>query len=35
MEVLTDDPELKREAKSYAAIVHEDIIEDLEKRISL
>ena len=34
MEVLTDDPELRREAKSYAAIVHEDIIEGLEERIS-
>ena len=34
MEVLTDDPELRREAKSYAAIVHEDIIEGSEERIS-
>ena len=34
VEVLADDPELRREAKSYAAIVHDDIIEGLEKRIS-
>ena len=34
MEVLTDDSELRREAKSYAAFVHEDIIEGLEGRIS-
>ena len=34
MEVLKDDPELRREAKSYAAIVHEDIIESLEEIIS-
>ena len=34
MEVLKDDPELRREAKSYAAIVHEDIIESLEEKIS-
>ena len=26
VEVLTDDPELRREAKSYAAFVNEDII---------
>ena len=34
MEVLTDDPELRREARLYAAIVHEDIIESLEEIIS-
>ena len=34
MEVLTDDPELRREVKSYVAIIHEDIIEGLEERIS-
>ena len=34
MEVLSDDPELRREAKSYAAFVHEDIIGGLEETIS-
>ena len=34
MEVLTDDPELKRETKSYAALVHEDSIGGLEERFS-
>ena len=34
MEGLTDDPELRREAKSYAAIVHENIFIGLEERIS-
>ena len=34
MEVLTDDPELRRETKSYAAFVHEDIVVGLEERIS-
>ena len=34
MEVLTDDPELRRENKSYAAFVHEDIAAGLEERIS-
>ena len=33
-EVLTDDPELRRETKSYAAFVHEDIVAGLEERIS-
>ena len=32
--VLTDDPELRRETKSYAAFVHEDIVAGLEERIS-
>ena len=32
--VLTDDPELIVEAKSYAAFVHEGIIGDLEESIS-
>ena len=34
MEVLADDPELRRETKSYAAFVHEDIVAGLEERIS-
>ena len=34
VEVLTDDPELRRETKSYAAFVHEDIVAGLEERIS-
>ena len=34
VEVLTDDPELRREAKSYAAFAHENILEDLEERTS-
>ena len=34
MEVLTDDPELRREAKFYAAFVHEDIIASLEDKHS-
>ena len=34
MEVLTDGPELKRETKSYAALVHEDSIGGLEERFS-
>ena len=34
VEVLTDDPHLRKEAKSYAAFVHEHIIEGLEERIS-
>ena len=33
-EVLTDDPELRTEAKSYAAFVHEDIVAGLEEIIS-
>ena len=33
-EVLTDYPELRSEAKSYAAFVHEDIVASLEERIS-
>ena len=35
VKVFTDDSELRREAKSYAAVVHEDIIESLEERISI
>ena len=34
VEVLTDDPELRVAAKSYAAFVQEDIIGGLEERIS-
>ena len=34
VEVLTDYPELRRETKSYAAFVHEDIVAGLEERIS-
>ena len=34
LEVLTDDLELSREAKSSAAFVHEDIIRGLGERIS-
>ena len=34
MEVLPDDPELRRESRSYAVIVHEDIIEGLGESIS-
>ena len=34
MDVLADDPELRRETKSYAAFVHEDIVAGLEERIS-
>ena len=34
VEVLTDDLELRRETKSYAAFVHEDIVAGLEERIS-
>ena len=34
VEVLTDDPELRREAKFYAAFVHEDIIASLEDKHS-
>ena len=34
VEVLTDDPKLRRESKSYAAFVHEDIAAGLEERIS-
>ena len=34
VEVFTDDPELRREAKSYAAFLHEDIVAGLEERIS-
>ena len=34
VEVRTDDPELRRETKSYAAFVHEDIVAGLEERIS-
>ena len=33
MEVLTDDPELRRETKSYVAFVHEDVVAGLEERI--
>ena len=32
VEVLTDDPKLRKEAKSYAAFVHEDIVEGLKKK---
>ena len=34
VEVLTDYPKLRRETKSYAAFVHEDIVAGLEERIS-
>ena len=34
VEVLTDDLELRRETKSYAAFVHGDIVASLEQRIS-
>ena len=34
MEVLRDDPELRREAKSYAIFVHEDIVAGFEEKIS-
>ena len=34
VEVFTDDPELRREVKSYASFVHENIIAGLEERIS-
>ena len=34
VEVLTDDPESRREARSYAAFVYEDIVAGLEERIS-
>ena len=34
MQVLTDDSELRREYKSYAGFVHEDVIGGLKERIS-
>ena len=34
VEVLTDEPELRREAKSYSEFVHEDILGGLEERTS-
>ena len=34
MEVLTNDPELRKEAKSYAVFVRKDIIGGLDERIS-
>ena len=34
VQVLTDDSELRREYKSYAAFVHEDVIGGLKERIS-
>ena len=34
VEVLRDDPELRRKAKSYATFVHEDIVAGFEEKIS-
>ena len=34
VKVHVDDPELKKEAKSYAAVIHEDIIGYIEGRMS-